>query len=117
MKKFALPLLLLAFSTITLSCAAQSSRAAAKTPRWLSDNGWWVIEHNKKTPKNSVVYFYNNNRELVYQEKVTGVRLNINRKKTLLHLNQVLTQALAAWERDQVVEADRQLVRNAIKRH
>jgi len=59
-----------------------------------SDNGYWVIENNKKAPKESIVKFYNLNNELIYQEIVSGKKLRINSNRTRAILNNTLQIAL-----------------------
>src|SRR6476620_6110071 len=57
--------------------------------------GNWVVESNVKDPKNSMVFFYNDNLELIYQEKITGKKINIDRAKVKKALNQTLQIALS----------------------
>ena len=73
--------------------------------------GNWVIVSNIKTPKNSTVMFYNDKQELIYSEVITNKRLNIERKKVKLALNQVLEKAM---ETEKVI-ADKNLVITALK--
>ena len=78
--------------------------------KWVSEKGFWNIETNIKTPKTSIVRFYDNNQQLVYTEKVEGVVLNIKRKKTLLHLKTILDKVVDDWEKNGVVKDQGQLV-------
>ena len=70
-------------------------------PEWVPAKGYWVVESNKKTPKQSIIYFYNDESILVYKEKVEGVRLKANKEKVKFHLKKVLETALTAWEQQQ----------------
>ena len=56
------------------------------------------MESNKKTPKDAIVYFYNNENQLVYKEEVRNKKLKLNRKKTLLHLKSALEEAVLGYE-------------------
>ena len=78
--------------------------------QWVSEKGFWNIETNIKTPKTSTVRFYDNNRHLVYTEKVEGVVLNIKKKKTLLHLKTILDKVVDDWEKNGVVKDQGKLV-------
>ena len=60
----------------------------------MTDNGYWVIESNKHTPKQNLVKFYNLDNKLIYQEAITGKRVKINNNKTRAALNDVLKKAL-----------------------
>ncbi|MRX48161.1 hypothetical protein [Pedobacter puniceum] len=73
--------------------------------------GNWVVVSNIKTPKNSTVMFYNDKQELIYSEVITNKRLNIERKKVKLALNQVLEKAI---ETEKVI-SDKNLVITALK--
>lgn len=54
----------------------------------------WVVESNVKTPKNSIVKFYNTNQKLIYQEVVTGKKIKIERAKIRKGLDHILAQIL-----------------------
>jgi hypothetical protein len=107
----------LALSLFTLNAVAQTNEQATPDPlpAWLSHKGYWVIESNVKTPKKSTVHFYNNEHVAIYREKVEGVRLNLNRKKTLMRLKNVLDKALVKWEATKTINKDEQLVMNAFR--
>ena len=65
-----------------------------KPSKWVSEKGFWVIESNVKTPKSSMVRFYNNDKKLVSSVSVEGKRLNPARRKTLKNLKKALEQAV-----------------------
>jgi|GEM_PF-1023238 len=80
-------------------CLAAALPAAAQedvrpVPSWVSDRGYWVVENSTDS---SIVYFYNNDNQLLYKEKVKG-QLNASRKKTKLWLTKELEQVVTAWE-------------------
>lgn len=97
-------LLLLLFSTLATS--AQDKKPA------MPSEGFWVIENNVKTPKQSTVFFYNQDQTLIYKETISGKRLNVNRKKVVRRLNNALTQSLIAWNKEQVFRQNLQIVWN-----
>ena len=98
----------------TLAFAQENETEVRSTPRWISDKGYWIIESNIKTPKTSLVYFYNTNDVLIYSEKVEGVRVNIKRPKTCMRLKKALDQSLIAWEKMQH-RSNEQFVKNSFK--
>ena len=65
------------------------------TPSWVSDKGYWVVESRNDS---SIVYFYNNDQQLVHKEQLAGV-LNVGRRKTKLRLTRTLEQMVAAFSR------------------
>jgi hypothetical protein len=64
-------------------------------PSWVSDRGYWVVEN--KEGDSSIVFFYNNDNQLLYKEAIKG-RLNADRRKTKLWLTKQLEQVVTAWE-------------------
>ena len=78
-------------------------------PGWVSEKGYWVVESNVKTPKSAIVYFYNNDDVLVYQEKIEGVKLNLKKDATKMKLKTVLETAVWAWNVKQPVKESQSL--------
>jgi len=77
----------------TLPATAQED--VRPVPSWVSDRGYWVVENNVNA---SIVYFYNNDNQLVYKERVNSV-LNMDRRRTKLRLTKLLEQAVTAREK------------------
>ena len=101
MKKIKQIVLVVAMLTITGFAFAQkeNSNSGANSPAWVSDKGFWIIETNVKTPKSSIVHFYNNDRQLIYSEKVEGRKLKVKRKRTLVQLKNALDKVIYVWEK------------------
>ncbi|KAA9354918.1 hypothetical protein [Larkinella humicola] len=57
--------------------------------------GFWVVESQPK--QNCVVFFYNDENQLIYKENLAKKRLNLKQAKTRESLNAVLEQALQQW--------------------
>ena len=87
---------------ITVGTFAQTDEEQTNSyavPKWVSNKGYWVIESNKQTPQNSIVYFYSNDNVLVYKEKIEGVVLNLKKRKTKMSLKKVVEQSVLAFEK------------------
>lgn len=84
-------------------------------PEWASAKGWWQVETATRSPKQQTVYFFNLNGVLVYKEKLDGIRLNPQKRKTKMHLKQALEAAVVAWEKDHIVKENGSLVVNYLK--
>lgn len=84
------------FSPVT---HAQAEEPAQKIPKWISDKGYWVVESNKRTPKDAIVYFYTTENILVYKEEIRNQKLKLNRKKTLLRFKTALEEAVSSYEK------------------
>ena len=89
------------FVILLLACGLSASAQTKKQRPCMPSEGYWVVESNVKTPKESTVYFYTSNHDMIYKESISGKRINIKRKKTVLHLNAVLMQSLTAWNNKQ----------------
>jgi hypothetical protein len=100
------PIFKLAIFALLFNCALSVSAQGKNSQN--ATKGFWVVENNVHTPKNSIVYFYNEEKELIYKESVNGKRININRKKVCRQLNMVLEQSLLAWEKEKVFKEDQQ---------
>lgn len=92
-------LLMLVLAMGSINCLAQDEPAERPIPRWVSDKGYWQVVSNIKDPENFVVYFFNNEGVVVYQEKVEGVKLDLKKKKNLMRLKRELEQSVVAWEK------------------
>ena len=107
MKKYTLAVCMMFILTLNISAQSTSS---SKSPKWLSGKGFWVIESNVKSPKNATIFFYNNDKQLVYKELVNNKYINTNRLRVRRKLEVVLVQSIDNWERKKVVQENQQLV-------
>jgi hypothetical protein len=117
-KHFLTSMFALIISCISIVAFSQKKAKASfpASPKWVSEKGYWVVENNKQTPKHSVIYFYDNNNELVYKEKIDNMRLNFKRKKVLLRLKSVLEQSVTSWQKQHIFKEDEMLVVVALKK-
>lgn len=73
---------------VAMSFTSQAQEKLANFPNW-------VVESNIKTPRNSTIKFYNEKQELIYQETITGKKINISNKRVQKGLNSILKQLVA----------------------
>lgn len=85
-------------------------------PSWVSDKGWWVVESNIHSPKQHIVYFYNNEGVLVYKEKLEGIRLKPEKAAIKMHLKEVLEASVLAWEKQHLLKENESLVVNRLRK-
>lgn len=80
----------------------QAGQTTARNPKWVPENGFWelIIPLNEKNV--TTVRFYTLDSRLMYEETVTGVTFNLNRRKTRKRLCQVLQKCLLAWAQNPV---------------
>lgn len=79
---------------LSAACLFISVSAKAQNHSWVSEKGYWVVESNKHTPKDAIVYFYTNDDRLVYKEEIRNQKLKLNKKKTLYRLKAALEEAI-----------------------
>lgn len=98
MKQFILLAMLFSFA---LGSTAQQNQKPTNT---MPEGGFWVVESNIKTPKHSVIHFYNSQGQCISKETVSGKRVNVKRKRVARQLNAVLQQSLLAWKEGEAVK-------------
>ena len=67
---------------IATTANAQEQQQASKAP-WVSDKGYWNTESNIHDPLNHIIRFYTNDGRLFHTEKLSGVKLDIDKRKTI----------------------------------
>ncbi len=77
---------------------AYSQQGSSIVAPWASDKGFWVVEGNIHDPLNNTIRFYNNENELVHTETLSGVKLDIRKKKVKMKLKKALEQTLLLCE-------------------
>ncbi len=111
-------LIVMVLCSLAAVCFAQDEQQSYTlvTSKWISEKGYWTIESNIKTPENSIIYFYNNENALVYKEKIEGMKINLKKRKVLMHLKNILEQSVIAWEKQHILRENEMLVTVALKK-
>jgi hypothetical protein len=107
-------LLVAALSFASFGAMAQAEKQLT-APRWVPDNGYWVLESNIHQPLDHVIRFYNNDNTLIYTETVTGMRINPKKKKVKMKLKKALESALISWEKNKTPEENKAYVSMAFR--
>lgn len=115
-KHFLLFVLFLTFAGFCFAQGVGPQPQKVVTPKWVSDKGYWVIESNVHTPKNNVVYFYTLNNELVYKERIDGMKIKVNKAKVCMKLKAALEGAVTVWETTHTAKENETLIAVALKR-
>ena len=116
MKKVIVTTAILILTALSFTAAAQDEeQSAPRTPRWISEKGYWVVESNVHTPYHSIIHFYNNDNVQVYKEVVDGIKINLEKKRTKMRLKKILEQSIFAWEKDHLTKENEQWVMNALR--
>lgn len=95
---------------ISFEALSQFRAPKDRTPKWISNKGFWQIESNIQTPKKNVVYFYNNEKVLIYRERLDNVSLRLEKYRVKMRLKKALEAAIVAWNKDHIYQSDQQLV-------
>ena len=85
---------------LALLSLRSEAQQKSSLPNWVSEKGYWVIESRLDDRMNHRIWFYNNQHVLVYQETVTGTRLNPSHRKLRMKLKRILEVAILASERN-----------------
>lgn len=99
-------------SLISVSAFSQDDMTPA--PAWVSDKGHWVVETNIKSPKDHIIWFYNNDNVLVYKETLTGIKLNPQKRATKMKLKRILESSVIAWEKTKKSSEEQSWVKIAL---
>jgi hypothetical protein len=87
-----------------------------KIPKWVPEQGNWMVESNIKNPLHSVIYFYTNEGVVIYKETIDGMKLDLNKKKVKMRLKKVLGEALIAWDKNKRLLEEQEWVVSFFKR-
>ena len=113
MKKTFLITLITILSFFSVTAFAQTDKA----PKWVPQSGYWVVETNTHDQKSSIIYFYNNNDEMVYKEKVEGMVIRTKKRSVKMNLKKVLDRSVLAYNTKHKAGENEMLVANLIKKH
>lgn len=103
--------ILAAVGMILLSTvAASAQQRPAKRAGVVPENGYWVVVSNEATPRVATIKFYDLENHPIYEELITGVRIDVSKKKICRRLNQSLQSALVAWQENKEVLKNKGLV-------
>jgi len=97
--------ILTGIAVILLSLFVGSAGAQTKT-----GNGFWVVESSLAAPRDVKVRFYEEGNVLIYEEHLTGVRMDVSKRRTRRKLDQSLLDARAVWQENKRALEDRGLV-------
>ena len=78
---------------------ANSQDEQEPTAPWVSDKGYWNTESNIHDPLNHIIRFYTPDGHLFHTEKLSGVKLDITKRKTKMKLKQALEQTIELYSR------------------
>lgn len=93
-------MLAFALASFSLNSFAQSEKETnirSKAPTWVCKEGYWVVESNIKDKLNHIVYFYNDQQQLIGRKELTGVKLNLRKQKTKKMLKESLESSMQNW--------------------
>ena len=116
MKRLIVASAVVVFTVLSFRAIAQDDeQTAPRSPRWISEKGYWVVESNIHTPYHSIIHFYNNENVQVYKEVVDGVKINLEKSRTKMRLKKILEQSIVAWQKDHLPKENEQWVVNALR--
>jgi hypothetical protein len=88
---------LLTLPIAVLLVAAMAVITPVKAQNWIPRNGYWEVISTVAKPDESTVRFYDLQGRVVDVKQVTGMVLDLRKKKTCRWLNRQLQVALVAW--------------------
>ena len=92
-----------------------SIRTDAQQRDPMPDSCSWQLVSNIHEKSKVTVQFYTGDGTLMYEETLYNTKLNINRKKTVRHLNAVMQQVYNNWVMNKTTGGERDLIAKRIK--
>jgi hypothetical protein len=94
MKNQFLTTVFIAMALLQFACPKATAQTRAT---YTSTDGFWVLVTNEHVKNETTVQYYNNDKQLIYEEQVHEQKMNLNRLKTWRCLKKGLDSALMAW--------------------
>ena len=92
---------MIGFLFLLMIASTINSQEQDHTPSWVSDKGYWTIESNIHDPLNHIIRFYTNNGRLFHTEKLSGVKLDVDKRKTKMKLKKALEQTMELYSKQE----------------
>ena len=89
------------FVLFIIATAANAQEQQTSTAPWVSDKGYWNTESNIHDPLNHIIRFYTNDGKLFHIEKLSGVKLDIDKRKTKMKLKKALEQTMELYSKQE----------------
>jgi hypothetical protein len=81
-----------------------SSRNGRPVPAWTPKKGFWIIESSLNNPREHTIYFYKDNKMMVYKERVHGYTIDVTKRKIKMRLKKLLGKKLKIYEKKQMCD-------------
>jgi len=78
-----------------------NSQEQDHTVPWVSDKGFWTTESNIHDPLDHIIRFYTNDGRLFHTEKLSGVKLDVDKRKTKMKLKKALEQTMELYSKQE----------------
>ena len=88
------------FLLMIAGTANAQEQQTSKAP-WVSDKGYWNTESNIHDPLNHIIRFYTNDGRLFHTEKLSGVKLDVDKRKTKMKLKKALEQTMELYSKQE----------------
>ncbi|MFN4313622.1 MAG: hypothetical protein ACK4E0_04960 [Chitinophagaceae bacterium] len=79
-----------------LSSTAQAQNTV-RTPDWVCESGYWVVESNLQSAREQTIFFYNDQNLLIGKESIVGKKLKLHKPRVLRFLKKELESKLQNW--------------------
>ena len=95
---------------LTIGVLSTAVTANAQKRDTTPDSCSWQLVSNIHDKSKVTVQFYTNSGTLMYEETLYNAKLNINKRKTVRHLNAVLQQVYNNWVMNNSKTSERDLI-------
>ncbi|RYC67873.1 MULTISPECIES: hypothetical protein [Spirosoma] len=102
--------------TLTAGSYTEKNRLAGYAAPAEPSGIFWMTETNRKPSPYTIVRFYDETNQLIYEEKLPGRCLNIYRKRVVRQLNRARVDIGRQWALKQQIRPDDFLVASYLRR-
>ncbi|KIC92117.1 hypothetical protein [Flavihumibacter sp. ZG627] len=113
-KLLLLAVLLPAFSVVSASSGDPSNnkekkqfkkqKLARAIPAYVPAEGYWVIKSTLDQPEKSIIFFYNNDNQLVGEENISSKDARLNNRKLKMQLKSSLALSINTHKQEQLAK-------------
>jgi hypothetical protein len=95
------PKTLIGFLFLMIAVTSNAQDKQELTAPWVSGKGYWNTESNIHDPLNHIIRFYTNDGHLFHTEKLNGVKLETDKRKTKMKLKKALEQTIELYNKQE----------------
>ena len=95
------PKTLIGFLFLMIAGTGNAQDQQELTTPWVSGKGYWNAESNIHDPLNHIIRFYTSDGRLFHTQKLSGVKLDTDKRKIKMKLKNALEQTMKLYSKQE----------------